>query len=1250
MLLLTLLLTAPQVLALEVFSRKLSTANGLPDDNVRSLVQDEKGFLWMGTPDGLYRFDGYFYTAFRHSATGNMRLLNNNHIEGLYALDGGRRVLVHEQGGVNAVFDVHLGHFIDVDSMQGAALYAQTRARNAEEHLLAPFQDILAGGGNYINDNLGNVVVLDSKGHIWFIDRKTGETIRMSVFDEALFPLVNSQKYKVLTSEEKQLIWVSTNGCGITVYDRRTGQEEHIRQSSGLVSTDYIIDMCMDCQGNVWAADEFHGLVYLSTAGNSLGEVHLLAPESRELRANQVYILCPLQHGRMLVANTRGDVYEADSTLSLQPIMTGTDIHSACTDGEGRLWLGSRRQGLRSPDGTWHKHDDADPHSPASDNIAALLCDADERLWIGCEDAGLDLLEATGGEGFNVGHFLPAHCSPKALLQDHEGRIWAGTKQGLFSFLPAELTGDATAFRQHLTAVDTRQSDVNCLCEDSRQRLWAGTSGNGLYYSDDCGATFHRLTMADGLMSNDIQSLAEADDGIFWIATRQGITCLEPESGRMTYLYNERNPLQNYYADNCVCRLPDGRLAYGTNEGIVVYGGEKPDALHTTLRITGLLVNGIPTDMMEGDSPLSVSPDEADRVTLAHDQNSITVRFSTFNYATPAATRYSYWLEGYDRQWSEVSTYSFASYKNLPPGRYLLHVKAFDNSSSDVAERTLAVIVRQPWWNTWQAWVAYVVAALLMGLVVLRQLLIVYRLRRRISIEQQLTEYKLQFFTNISHEFRTPLTIIRGAMDRIRSTGQVPAQLRQPVSSMQKSTDRLLRLTNQLLEFRKMQNGKLRLALQETDIVAFVKDIYLQFDDIAQNKHISYSFLPAVKTFNMFIDRQHVDKMVYNLLSNAFKYTPAHGSVVLRLRIEDGRMQLSVADTGVGIPREKQGELFQRFMQSTFSGDSIGIGLHLTKALVDVHHGAISFQENQPQGAVFTIELPTDKGVFAAEDFLQTSALEAGGTPQPSGPVYREVMAEPMNDRRVLVVEDDADVADFLNQVLGRYFLVSVATDGAEALKQLETQMPDLVVSDVMMPVMDGFELIRHIRQQPDMQAVPVVLLTALEADEKRLKGIRQGADAYLTKPVDTELLIATCRQLISQRDKLRQRYAEAPATPAPPEIIVEERDKQLLDMMERWLYEHLSNPALSIDDVAQAMGYGRSVFYRKVKALTGQTPADYIRTLRMNRAAELLREETITVAEVAYKVGISEPHYFTKVFKQQFGVSPKKYQQGQKG
>lgn len=1238
-----------QVRGVEIFSRKLNTESGLPDDNVRSILQDSKGYIWMGTPGGLYRFDNYFYTIYKYTDTGNLRLLNNSNITGLYGLQGGK-VLVSEQGGKFSIFDVNKNKFVEVSDKRKKRLYDNLRKAKTDDRLLAPFKWVIANGGNVINDNLGNMAVIDNTGLLWFIDKNTGETIRMRVYDKALFPMVDSKRYKVVTSPKDNLVWVSTNGCGITVYDRKSKTEQHIRQGSGLISTDFILDMCIDKDGDVWVADEFHGVACL-TPSRSYTTFRMLAPNAKTTRSNQVYIMRWLPDKTILIANTLGDVYKTDISLQIpaRPTVRNMDVHALCFDRQGKMWIGTRQKGILTPQRQWLSHNAKDPTTVSADNIYFMLCDSKGRIWVAPKGSHLDLAVRKTDGSYHFRHFFSKDFSARVMLQDKTGSIWVGANEGVITFSPDRLLKDAKAYTRVLSAKDLNYCEVSSIYEDSHGTLWIGTKGNGAYRIDK-NANRRIITHLKGLISSEVHSIIEDRHGIIWMGTNKGITCYNPANGKTHYYYDEYNPLRNFYADNCVCLMPDGRIAFGTNAGIIVYDPnqltkEKGRSRH--LAFTDLLVNGVSVGLMGDDSPINVSPDNIGAVRLAHDQNSITIRFSMFNFKSATGTRYCYWLEDYDKTWSELSAYSFASYKNLPPGTYTFHVRAYDNGTLSSEERQLTIRIQEPWWNTWWAYIIYMLLTLAIGYIVFRQVRTVYRLRQRISIENKLTEFKLQFFTNISHEFRTPLTIIRGSMQRINSQN-IPAEMRQPVSNMSKSVNRMLRLINQLLEFRKMQGGKLRLALEETEVVEFLRDIFLNFKDIADNKHITYLFSTQEKQKKVYIDRSHLDKIVYNILSNAFKYTPSHGEIKCSLGFHDDKMSIRIEDTGVGIPREKQPELFQRFMQSSFSNDSIGIGLNLTKALVDVHHGTISFQPNKPEGSVFTVELPTDKNVYRAEDFMapEHKLLE---TDNKAMNTYRELAPKPMNDKDVLIVEDDSDVVDYVRGFMQRYFVVHTAMDGVEALRKLETLRPDLIISDIMMPLMDGLEFTARVRAIEDLKDVPIILLTALTNDEKQIKGMENGADAYITKPFDPQLLITTSASLIQKHEMMKDRYMQktAQTKAALPEIITDERDKKLLDLMELWIEGHISDPQLSVDSMAEAMGYSRTYFYKKVKELTGKSPADYIKTLKLNKAAELLKDENITVAEACYKVGFSKPNYFAKVFKEHFGISPKKYQQG---
>ena len=473
---------------------------------------------------------------------------------------------------------------------------------------------------------------------------------------------------------------------------------------------------------------------------------------------------------------------------------------------------------------------------------------------------------------------------------------------------------------------------------------------------------------------------------------------------------------------------------------------------------------------------------------------------------------------------------------------------------------------------------------------------------------------------------------------------------------MHRSVDRMLRLVNQLLEFRRMQNNKLSLSLQETEIVGFLRDIFMNFHDVAENRRISYNFNTNQKTLTGYIDRGHIDKIVFNLLSNAFKYTPIKGEISLNVRSEESRVYISVKDTGIGIAKDKQPELFTRFSTGKVKSDSLGIGLNLTKELVNIHHGSITYSDNTPQGSIFTFDVPIGKEDYKAEDFMVTEPTLITDEPTEGSKgyqeKYREVMPEPMNECQVLIVEDDVDVAEMLSRELGSYFRVILSNDGQEALEQLRAEGAnfDLVVSDVMMPRMNGFELTKAIRADKQLQHLPIVLLTALSSEEKQERGMTVGADAYIAKPFSLRLLIAQCCNLLNQRLRLKAAFATLPQQKetAIPEVIKEEKDRKFIDLLDRYIYGHIKDETISVDVMAEHFGYGRTTFYNKVRDLTGVTPNEYLKNIRLMKAAELLREsDNITVGEVCWQVGFGNPQYFATNFKKKFGMTPKEYQKG---
>lgn len=707
--------------------------------------------------------------------------------------------------------------------------------------------------------------------------------------------------------------------------------------------------------------------------------------------------------------------------------------------------------------------------------------------------------------------------------------------------------------------------------------------------------------------------------------------------------------------------LDNGNIVFGSNSGMVLINPRVVDHTYRDVKVTftDLKIGGMSVRAGDTDSPVDGALPYVDRIDLNSSQNSFVIEFSTLDYSDEEGMKYTYKLGNYDSEWSVPSTDAYAVYKNLGSGTYKLHVKACNALGMWSKESVMTIVVHPPFYLSGWAFMVYFIIVVVVGYFIVRTIRRMNDLRNRIHIEESLTKYKLVFFTNISHEFRTPLTLIQGSLEKIHKSGRLPKELAYSIRIMDKSTMRMLRLIDQLLEFRKMQNNKLSLALEKIDVIAFLRDIFDSFGNVAESKSISYIFDSDVESHKVFIDKRHVDKIVFNLLSNAFKYTPSGGSITLTVRVhkENRELVIKVTDTGVGIPEDKRKELFVRFAHSSYSGNSFGIGLHLTHELVSVHKGTIRYDANPEGGSVFTVSLPDDSSVYDEKDFLVKDNVLIKEEEQHRKDAFglikddlkdleMPVPSEPLNLRKILLVEDDDDVRDFLVGELCSYFEVKAVADGNTALKIAQTDDIDLIVSDVMMPGMSGFELTKKLKNNFATSHVPIVLLTALDNPESKLEGVESGADSYVTKPFSPKLLIMRMFKLIEQRDKLREKFSND-LTAVRPALCSTEQDKAFADKLASIIDNEIGNSAFTIDRFAEIVGMGRTAFFRKVKGVTGYTPNEYIRIMRMKRAAELLLHGELTVSEISYKVGIDDPLYFSKCFKKQFGVSPSSYQKG---
>lgn len=1079
-------------------------------------------------------------------------------------------------------------------------------------------------------------VLTDNKGRKW-IYNKTGvlrlvrqdKLVPLILFPQQTTNYIDYERFHIV-EDTHGLIWISTYGKGLFVFNQDLTQSQHFvadKLGESPIASNYLLGIIADRHDGVWVSSEYGGVSHIQVMDKGVERIYPNGEGNMDF-SNVVRMVKKMNDGTVMVGTRAGSLYHysADMSQVLGKSHFDSNVYGIVQMPNGETWIGTRGKGIYGAKGLDFK----------DRNVFCMASDAKHRMWIGTFGKGLSLVYPRK-DGYGVKTFFADSVGlneVRCMVIDKHGVLWCGTSGGLIRIPVDEFVKDASRYKTYV-----RDYEIRDVIVDRQGRLWLSASGDGLVQVEpgdgETEPKFYVFNTSNGLVNNLVQSVVDTPDGNLWISTQQGVTAWNARKKSFENYMFSRNPMGNVYNENSAVCLDDGRVVLGGNYGLTII---QPSRLS---HVSGL------TDVVFTSYPYS------DEITLTYEQRSPNIHFSTLDYSDVRNVKYTYRLEGFDQAWSQPSSTPWAAYQKLPAGKYLLHVKACTSDGTWGKESTLVIRIKPPFYLT--SWAIMIYVLLVLGVIILVVKFVHDKnvLRNRIRLEQELTRYKLVFFTNIAHEFRTPLTLMQGSLEKekcIMKANRWQTELEKTIRVMDKSVQRMLRLIDQLLEFRKMQAGKLKLSLQETDAVMFVKGICRMFDDAAESKEIAYSFESSEPAHAMFLDQQMIDKVVFNLLSNAFKYTPAKGTISVSLSFTDV-MTIRVADTGVGIPQEKREQLFSRFMQSSYTGESFGIGLHLTHELVRTHHGEITYQENEGGGSVFVVTIPLQKDCYEASDFLvkDSPILKADLTKERDGQEEKTTDAvpsapsAPLNRRTILLIEDDNDVREFLLSELESCFDLKVASDGKAGIAMAKELDVDLIVSDVMMPGMNGFELTKRLKNSFETSHIPIILLTALSTDENVLEGTESGADAYITKPFSPQLLMARILQLLNQREILRQKFGKVPQE-IRSAMLRNEQDSLFVKRLDSIVYSRLGEQDLSVDKVAGLLHLGRTIFYKKVRGTTGYTPNEYIRVIRQRKAAELLKEGEKNVSEVAYAVGFDNPYYFSKCFKEQFGMPPSQY------
>ena len=1106
-----------------------------------------------------------------------------------------------------------------------------------------------------------NVYIYNKTGCLRLVHNGKVKALQLIPKEKACY--IDYERFHVV-EDSNGLVWISTYGNGLFVYDWKKNETQHFTakiNTDSPMTSNCLLYVMEDRSGGIWVSSEFSGVSHMWKVSPKGKQLFPFSSDDAE-SSNFIKMMKKRNDGSVEVSTRNGWLlrYNSNMTSVEDKRHFEKNIYSLLENGK-ETFIGTKGGGLLVNSRQYIKSSNKGNYS--DDDVYCMLKDRNNNLWFGSFGGGLNLAIKTPN-GYKFRNFFSNITGLKevrCILEDRNGRILLGTSGGLIVFNSKSLIANDKKYICYNSKNSNLPSDeIKSIMQDSKGRLWFSVTGSGIAWCDDLSIgkqKFNMLNVDDGLVNDKVQSIVEDRQGDLWIATEYGISRLHTDNMKFENFFFSSFVLGNVNSENSSVCLNNGNILFGTNYGIVMVNPltVRSENKKYSVTCTGLRINGIDANPQDINSPLSMTLAYINNIVLKYNQNNFAVDFSTLDFPENNAVKYSYKLCGYDKEWSKPSSLTFASYKNLPSGTYKLHVKACDFSGVWGNETLLSITVKSPWYFTWWAIILYVIIIICIAYFIIRMIEKMNNLRNVVKVEKEVAKYKMAFFTNISHEFRTPLTLIRASLDRLKIIvkDDVSKDMGDSLKILEKSTVRMMRLIEQLLEYRKMQSNKLTLSLELIDVSKMIKEICSTFVDTAKSNDIDFSFIDDESRVSFYVDKGHLDKIAYNLLSNAFKYTPAGGKITVRI-VSDAnnkKFHLVVADNGAGVPKDKQNTIFDSYMCGSKNNDSFGIGLSLTKSLVTISKGEISYKENVGGGSVFTVELPTDSSIFDKNDFLQLGGetevtadvnnTNADSMIDADNEFFEKI--KPYNTKKILIIEDNDDVRNFVKNMLGRYFEVISEKNGTDGFTTAKSSDVDLIVSDVMMPGKNGFELTKRLKNDFETSHIPIILLTALDDEDSQLEGSQSGADAYVTKPFSMKLLLGRIFQLLNQREKLKLKFTNDVDT-ANTSLCSSEQDQKFIRRMEAIVQKQMGDVQFSVDRLSDMLNIRRTTFYKKVRGITGYTPNEYIRVVRLKKAAEMLTEGTYNVSEISYKVGFENPFYFSKCFKAQFGVSPSQY------
>ncbi len=1277
-----------------------STDYRLPSNNVNKIIEDNQGNIWIATEAGVARVvferDDISVKTVSEKTIRNIFELNSQ----LYLISSRGEILNFSNGNrfVSVltiqgplVKSLQLNNHSFIFAIQNKGFYIYSSKTNKATLLEGEFNKSMSRDLVISSDGNGGAWISNHSGYAWRISSDNLKIVQIQLLPQHILKLSDQERF-VYKSDKAGNIWISTYGNGIFKYNISSGNIQNYNYSSGNdgLNSNYILSMLTDKDGNIWAASENLGVNKLSFSNNNVKHIYT-DPYQLNRNGNIVRVLFEDKNKNIWVATKNGDLFKYSKDFVSRTVVFSNkhNVFSILEEENGDIWLGTRGDGLlKLPQGNYEKHQKF-AHtetigSLSNDNIFSLAKDKKNRIWVATWGGGVCLLnDKTNPNSFS--YFINEDVwmeTVRYLFHDSQGQIWASTNNNLIRFRPDEIIKDRLSYTQYFYDPDNSQSisntEVRYIFEDSKKQIWLATSGSGLaiYLGEgkDGNGLFEIIHNPQGSASDNIMSIQEGKQGNLWVSTESGLHKYNPNNKTFQYFKLSEDFSSNVFTETASTLTSNGTMLFGSLNGF--YAFQPKDLLNSRTSnkviLTGLSIYDQEASVGGKNSPLSMAMAYAEKIYLKYSDQVFHIDFSTLDFVDPRGNQFMYILENYESRWNIASSNNRATYRNVPPGNYEFKVRTINSDGEwDEHITSIKINIKPPFWKSGIAYFIYFLLVLTLFFFAYRIIYKFYQLNQSVKLERQLSDYKLRFFTNISHEFRTPLTLIKGSVETLSELkSKMSDSLLKVVDDIDKNTNHLMRLIDQLLEFRKLQNNKQSLHLAYTDAVPFLKEIFDSFENVALKTNIDYQFRSKLNSIPIYFDRNKIDKIIFNLLSNAFKFTPRGGKITLYLDTDKklNQLKIRVIDTGIGIPTEKQNQLFSRFMQINFSESGTGIGLSLVKEFTALHKGNVSYEANEEGGSIFKLEFSLDKNIYDESDFItkeeetnqsntfETLKISEFINDSKSEPLLDLIPIVPVAGKKfkILVIDDNDDIREFLNDKLNPHFDVMTADDGTVGIQKSIESDPDLIICDVMMPGMNGFELTRKLKEDFETCHIPVILLTAYQSDDHHSEGIEAGADAYITKPFSMKHLMLQINKLLEKREKVHKHYTSfivndvdednEESTLGVENDGILHRDLSFLKEVEEILENNFADANFTVDEFANMMHTGRTLFFKKIKSLTGKTPNELIRMRKMQKAAELLKSYKYNVSEVAYMVGINDPFYFSKCFKAEFGCSPSKY------